>query len=107
MSQTVFHTVIWFESDITVKFRLGMEGAIVSRADAERVAEAMRDKFDELAKQRGLTKDAYRARVGVLEIPLADRRLKNHPPPMTTEEVDEHIRTIQHGSHVPGNADIE
>lgn len=74
MSNVVFHTVIWTETDTGITMSLGLEGTLATREDADRVAQAYRDLLavdDDPAV-------AFRSRVGIIEMPAPDPRLK-HP----------------------------
>lgn len=88
--ETVFHTVIWTETPTNITMSLGLEGALTTRAAAERVATAYRE-FLKADAEAGL-EQAYFARVGILEMPRAHPSLK-HPEPV--ENVDTIVAEIE------------
>jgi hypothetical protein len=84
-NDNVFHIVIWTESATSVDFRLGLEGALATRADATLVASAYRALFTVDYVAASDPGSAYRARVGILELPAPHAQLK-HPEPIRDVE---------------------
>jgi hypothetical protein len=80
MSDVIYHTVIWTETDTGITMSLGLEGTLITRADAERVAQAYRDLLAVGYEVDGNPDMAWRSRVGIVEMPAPDPRLK-HPEP--------------------------
>lgn len=85
MSTLVFHVVIWTEDSDDIMMSLGIEGAIATRAVADAVAECYRACFRIAYEAKGSAAEAFRTRIGILEIPKADPQLK-HPEPRDDEE---------------------
>ena len=82
MTTNVFHVVIWEENDVSISFRLSLEGSIADREAAERLATAYREKT------------SHPSRIGILEIPAPDPTLK-HPSPLTSEQVESFIAEMK------------
>lgn len=92
MTATVFHTIIWTEAENDIVMTLGLEGTIATREAAERVADAYREWLRIGYEIDGTPENVFRSRVGILEMPMPDPRLK-HPAPC--EDVDQIIAEIQ------------
>jgi hypothetical protein len=59
---------------------LGLEGTLATRADADRVAQAYRDLLAVGYEVDGNPDMVWQSRVGIVEMPVPDPRLK-HPEP--------------------------
>jgi hypothetical protein len=92
MSATVFHTLIWTERPDGIMMTLGLEGTLTTREDADRVADIYREWLHAGYVLDGDPDQAFRSRVGVMEIPAPDPRL-GHPEPRT--DVDQIIAEIR------------
>jgi len=88
---TVFHVVLWTEGENDITMSLGIEGSIATRTVADAVAETYRDCFRVAYEAIGDPTKAFRTRVGILEIPKADPRLR-HPEPR--DDVEQIAREI-------------
>lgn len=86
VNDTVFHIVLWTEGQHDITMSLGLEGTIATRAAAERCAETYRECLRIGYETDGDPTQAFRSRVGILEIPVPDPRLK-HPEPRNDVEV--------------------
>ena len=91
MSDVVYHTVIWTETDTGITMSLGLEGTLATREDADRVAQAYRDLLAVNYTIDGDPEMAFRSRVGVLEMPAPDPRLKH---PESNRDVDRIVAGI-------------
>jgi hypothetical protein len=89
---TVFHIVLWTEADQNITFSLGLEGTIATREVAERCAAVYRECLQHGYETIGDAAQAFRSRVGILEIPAPDPRLK-HPEPR--DDVEEIVKAIR------------
>jgi hypothetical protein len=85
MTDVVFHTVIWTETDEGITMSLGLEGTLATREDADRVAQAYRDLLTVGYEVDGNPDMAFRSRVGIIEMPAPDPRLKH---PESNRDVD-------------------
>jgi hypothetical protein len=85
VSDVVFHTVIWTETDTGITMSLGLEGTLATREDADRVAQAYRDLLAVGYEVDGNPDMAFRSRVGIIEMPAPDPRLKH---PESNRDVD-------------------
>jgi hypothetical protein len=92
MSATVFHTMIWTENATGITMALGLEGTLTTREDADRVAGVYREWLQAGYVLEGNPEGGFASRVGVLEMPAPDPRLK-HPEPRT--DVDQIIVEIR------------
>jgi len=92
MSATIFHTLIWTENATGIMMTLGLEGTLTTREDADRVADVYREWLQAGYVIDGDPSQSFRSRVGVLEMPAPDPRLK-HPEPRT--DVDQIIIEIR------------
>lgn len=93
---TVFHVVLWTEGQVGIEFSLGLEGTIATREVAERCAEVYRECLQlgyETLPGADPTQ-AFRSRVGILEIPAPDPRLGHPPPRDDVEQVSIEIRHL-------------
>lgn len=84
----MFHVVIWTEGDTGPIINFAAAGATFGeRANADRVAAWFRAGLEAGYAKSGARSEAYRSRVGVLEMPRSDPRL-GHPAPYTSSDVD-------------------
>lgn len=102
MSNMVFHIVLWTESPTGIEFSLGMEGTIASRDVAERCATVYRECLQLGYETIGDPTQAFRSRVGILEIPAPDPRLGHPPPRDDVEQVAIEIRKLFERKHKKG-----
>lgn len=90
----VFHVVIWTEGETSIAFELGLEGELATREAAEKCAETYRELFKMVYARDGAPEQVFRTRVGILEMPAPDPRLK-HPTPRTdVEEIMKEAREL-------------
>lgn len=89
---TVFHVVFWTEGPDDIMMSLGIEGSIATRTIADAVAETYRDCFRIAYEAIGDATKAFRTRVGILEIPKADPRMKHPEPRDDVEQIAREIR---------------
>jgi len=88
----VFHVVLWTESPNDIMMSLGLEGAIATRAVADAVAETYCDCLRIAYEVEGYAAEAFRTRVGILEVPKADPQLKHPEPRDDVEAIAREIR---------------
>jgi hypothetical protein len=91
---SVFHIVLWTEGQTDIAFSLGLEGTIATREVAERCAEAYRECLKLGYEIDGDPTQAFRSRVGILEIPAPDPRLKHPEPRDDVEQIVKEIRAL-------------
>ena len=91
---SVFHVILWTDSDTGIEFTIAGMSTFATRVDANRVADAYRDGLATGYANNGTLEEAYHSRVGVLEMPKADPRL-GHPEPYVGEDVDKLIAELR------------
>lgn len=89
---TVFHIVLWTEGQTDITMSLGIEGTIATREAAEHCAETYRECLQLGYATIGDPTQTFRSRVGILEMPAPDPRLKHPEPREDVEQVVEEIR---------------
>ena len=94
MSDSVFHIILWTDSQTGIEFTIAGMSTFANRADADRVAAVYREALLTGYTNNGTVDEAYHSRVGVLEIPEADPRLK-HPAPASPEDVEKIIAELR------------
>lgn len=96
MTNTVFHVVLWTEGQTGITFSLGLEGTIATREVAERCAAVYREclQIGYETLPGGDPTQAFRSRVGILEIPAPDPRLKHPAPRDDVEAIAAEIRKL-------------
>jgi hypothetical protein len=90
----VFHIVIWTDSATGIEFTIAGMNTFATRADADRVAEVYREGLLTGYANNRTAEEAYHSRVGVLEMPAADPRLR-HPAPSSEEDVEKIIAELR------------
>jgi hypothetical protein len=91
---TVFHIILWTDSQTGIEFTVAGMSTFASRTDADRVADVYREALFTGYTNNGTLEEAYHSRVGVLEMPEADSRLK-HPAPASPEDVEKIIAELR------------
>jgi hypothetical protein len=91
---SVFHIVIWTEGVTDIVFELGTEGELATREVAEKVAGAYRELLDMVYARNGGAEHAFRSRVGILEIPMPDPRVRRPVPRTDVEEIMKEAREL-------------
>ena len=99
MTATVFHIVLWTEGETGITFSLGLEGTITTREVAERCAAVYRECLQHGYDTFGDPTQAFRSRVGILEIPAPDPRLKHPEPRDDAEAIAAEIRQLMLKRH--------
>lgn len=90
----VFHVVLWIEGERDITMSLGLEGSIATREIAERCAAIYRECLShETISEISDPQKVFRScRVGILEMPAPDSRLKHPAPRDDAEEIFKEIR---------------
>lgn len=102
MSASVFHIVLWTEGASGIEFSLGLEGTIATREVAERCAAVYRECLQLGYETIGDPTQAFRSRVGILEMPTPDPRLGHPAPRDDVEQVSIEIRKLFERKHKKG-----
>jgi hypothetical protein len=94
VNASVFHIILWTESQTGIEFTIAGMSTFATRADADRIAEVYRELLLQGYVNNGTVEEAYHSRVGVLEMPEADPRL-GHGAPNGTEDIEKIIASLR------------